>query len=728
MRKIKNLLMMALLPLFSVALMVACENPGVDDGTGNGNGENETPITPPDVEKDSKIVLGSRSVSAAVSGGTCFMDYEITNPHQGEKISAVAAEDWVSNFNTSLSGAFSFDVAANDSNEARETFVTVSYRYAEDVTFTVRQGARTASSFSLEKVEGTNEYFSLTVNIYPEDATLPYIVMSASPSYIESEGLETAEELYMDDFLYFEYLGRFHGMSAVEVMQKRAKVGTQKGVTIGQATPGDTYVVYCYYFDYESGALLSDVARFDVTVDYPKVTEVGEDYFTFDYTIEGPRVFTDVKSSTDVDYYYDIMSETELEYAKSKGYTYESYIQLWWSTIVANFLHKDSLSPADTKAQNTCQGTNSDGSSRSTYAYDLLAETNYYIFAFNMDDNALCVTKPILRKITTGAVEPSDNQLTLTVEDVTAYRATVNITATADAYEDAYVSHIATKAEWNSWGFNDAQRQKYVRENLGLEYMWGSKTVKYSNIEPDTEYVAFAFGLYGGVVTTQLWTAEFTTKSDAPGEVDITLVDHGYYDPADLATSGDPSIEQLFGNASYQDSAIVPIDIEFSKKNHGHYFIEAYNWTNRYDEYNDEQYLSGLIWQIENKGTYTATDTYFLFPWDSRIVVVAIVVDVNGQYSSLFKREYNVSYDGVNTDIDSFVSWWNSWQSNSGGAELQSLVIEAPKAEAKAEAEVIEVDASISKVKAAKSLVKASEREFNFAKVTPDAVELNATR
>lgn len=728
MRHLKNLLLMVLLPLVGVVLFASCEK---DPNTDKGNDKEQTPGNDdpefPDVEKDSVIVLAQKSISAAVAGDTCFMEYDITNPHQGEKITLTSAEDWVSDFDTSLSGAFSFKVAANDGNEAREALVTVSYRYAEDVVFTVKQSALTKAGFTVEQITGVEEYFSFTVNIFPENKTLPYIVMSASPSYIEEFDLYTSEALYQDDYDYFEWLGSFHGETAVGIMQLRAKVGDAMNITIDSATPGDTYILYCYYFDYDSGALISEVNRFEIVVDHPTVKEVPDTYYTFNYEIEGPRVHTDVKSSTADNYYYDVMTKAELDLAVSKGYTREEYVQLWWSRIVAGNVNDGNYTPYDFMAANTCQGTRKDEvtgeeAPRSTWSYDLAANTDYYLFAFNMDDNALCVTKPILHPFKTGSVEPSDNQITIEVDGVTAYRAEVNITATYDKseenYRHAYVSHYATKDEWSKFGTTDAARMDYIRKNVPLEYMWGDNTVVYSNLKADTEYVVYAFGMYGGVVTTQLWTKSFTTKSDAPGEVDITLKDLGYYDSTDLATL--PGLESFAGDSK----AILPVSIEFSKKNHGDFFFSIYDWTGRYDELPDDQYLAGLLWSIETYGSFPATDTYVPLDWDGRYVAVAIVVDANGQYSKLMKREYNTSYAGAEKDLTKFTSWWDSWH---GGVGLQSLVVtEAPKAETKGN--VIEVDASISKVKAAPTYLKASQCERKAKETTPEPTALNATR
>ena len=733
MKNFKNFLLMGLLPLFGLALLASCEK---DPQTDNGNDPQR-----PSTEKDSMIVLKSKTVTAAVAGGTCYLEYEIVNPHDGEKITAEAADSWVSDFNTSLSGALSFKVAANTGDEARETLVTVSYHYAEDVTFTVKQGALTTAGFSVEQVTGNQEYFSYTVNVFPEDKTMPYIVMSASPAYLEGF---TDEDLYKDDFDYFKYIGSFHGDSAVEIMQQRARQGDAYDVTVNGATPGDTYVFYCYYFDYDSGALLSAIDRFTITVEHPEVKPVDDNYFTFSANVVGPRVFAEVTSSTEADYYFDVMHEQELKDALKYGFTEESYIQYWWATIVANLKHKENLSCAAILAQNTCQGMNTETNEpRSKWTYDLLAETSYYLFAFNMDENALCVTTPKLYKFTTGKVEPSDNQLTIAVSDITSYRATVNTTATygksEENYRHAYIVDIATLEDWNKFGTTDEARMRYIAQNFGHEYMWGNKTIGFTNLKAETDYVVYAFGLYGGVPTTQLWTSQFKTKSDAPGEVDIELVDHGYFDPADLAT--EPGLE-FFGSDGYSGKAIFPIEITFTEKNFGDYFLEIYDWSchacggdgcgscantgKRFDIYDDSQYISGLLWQIETKGSYTTTNTYTMLNWNGYYTIVALVVDVNGQYSKLFKKDVRPVYENAG-DVADFVDWYYGWQDGgSSGPGLQSVVVEETPAEAKAN--YIEVDASVAKTSIKGNYLKASEREFNYEVATPEVDAISATR
>ena len=94
--------------------------------------------------------------------------------------------------------------------------------------------------------------------------------MSAGPSYIVNSELETGEDFYEDDIAYFAWVGSFYGQSAVEIMNIRAKIGDQRGITVGDGAAGVPYTFYCYYFDPNSGALTSEVAFFEITTQKPE--------------------------------------------------------------------------------------------------------------------------------------------------------------------------------------------------------------------------------------------------------------------------------------------------------------------------------------------------------------------------------------------------------------------------------------------------------------------------
>ena len=60
--------------------------------------------------KDSTINLKATEVEASLKGGTYAMEYTISSPHEGEVVTATAADDWVYDFDNSVDGVLSFKV------------------------------------------------------------------------------------------------------------------------------------------------------------------------------------------------------------------------------------------------------------------------------------------------------------------------------------------------------------------------------------------------------------------------------------------------------------------------------------------------------------------------------------------------------------------------------------------------------------------------------------------
>ena len=657
MRTFTNLLKFGILPLLCFALAMGCTEPTPEPG-------GDTPTH----TKDSVIKLGKTTVSASLAGGTYLIEYTIENPHQGEKISAEAAEPWVKNFNYGITGALGFEVEANPTDETRECLVTVKYRYAEDVVFTVKQGAAVKAGFALENVTVT--YFDYTVDVIPEDKTLPYIVMSASPEYIIASGFETGEDYYEDDVAYFAWLGQFYGMSATQIMQERAKVGDQRGITVSNGASGVPYTFYCYYFDYDSGALLSDVTFFTVETAKPQKQEVD---FTFDYSVDSCLVTADVTPNGGYtgDYYFDVLNSIQVnDYLENLEFLNNDpsrVVEYWWANAVQEMM-KD-MSNAEIVAAYTCVGSNPDGSPKSYYEFELLAEHDYYLFAFAMDENGLCCSTPKVEKFTTGSVEMSNNEITPAVSNLTSRTATFTFTPTNDDY---YVAGWEKASDWATYGSNDAERQAYLLANMDYYLLKGTATTNVIDLEMETEYVLYAFGSRGGVATTsQIFTTTFKTKG-MNGDVSIELVDNGYYDASDFANHA--GYEYLSNYAGY---CIFPIEISFSSDNHGAYFFDTYNWTGRHESeyYNDEQYIDGLVWSINEYGSSTATHTYTFLEFGGKYEFVAIVFDADGQMSKLFRQWIEPTYDGCGDAAD-YVAWWDAYQDSQSGVGLQSLVLD----------------------------------------------------
>lgn len=659
MRKFIDFVKFGVLPLLCLALAVGCQE-GPDDETNK-----------PQFEKDSVIKLGKTTVNVGVGGGSQLLEYTIENPHQGEKISAEAAAEWVNGFNYGITGALQFNVDANEGTEARECLVTVKYRFAEDVVFTVKQGARTNAGFKLENV--SSDLFSYTVDVIPDDKTAPYIIMSADATYIYQSGFEKPEDFYEDDFFYFGWLGQFYGKDAVGIMQEKSFIGDERDRTIGGGVSGVPHTIYCYYFDWTTGALISDIAMFEITTKEPDKQSVE---FTVDYTVEGPLVKADVVPvGYEGAYYFDMLNgllvDSYLEAFDFLQNDPAEAVEYYWSNAVWSM--SQDMSYDEIVSFYNCKGNYDDGTPRSHYEFELLANHDYYLFAFAMEEHGLPCSKPQIVKVTTGDVEPSDNVITTSVTNVTAQSVTINFETTNNDY---YIAGWEKASDWATFGNNDAERQQYLLTNRSYELIKGNYSQNVIGLEPETDYVLYAFGSRGGVATTDyIATTPFKTRKISGGLASIEVVDNGYYVAGDLA---ELSGWEFLGNDSYSGKMILPLEFKITGEWTA-FFNTIWDWTGRSDIYTDQQYRDNLVWSINKYGSMSPDKTYTILNNDSYYEIVSLVVDQYGDFSDVAKLCVSTSYAGAKTDAAEFEAWWNAGK-DEGGAELSSLVYdEEPK-------------------------------------------------
>lgn len=682
MKIVKNLLW----SLMCLTFVVSCSEAPTDEPNKPDNGVI-------DGTKDSRIKLDQNEVSVGVDGGTCTVTYTILNPKDNTKVEATSTQPWVKDFKLNTEGAIRFTVEPNDGEgaEPRECLVEVSYRYADPVVFKVKQSARINKSFSLENI--TANYFDLYIDIIPEDKTTPYIVMSASPEYIIASGFKTGQDFYEDDVAYFAWMGSFYGQSAAQIMQEKAKVGDVRGQKVGKGSPGVTYTIYCYYIDYTTGALISDVCLMPVKTASPKLSDVE---FTMSRElVDGCMASVDVTPiGYDGDYYFDVLPKAlvdsylyELVDLEGKPYlnSVEEVIEYWWSNAVGEMV-AEGVSTTQIIADYTCVGTNSDGTPRSHFDFELLAEVEYYLFAYTMEENGLCSSVPQVELFKTEPVAKSDNEITIAVDKVTARTAQITFTPSNNDY---YVAGWEKASDWAKYGNNDAEIMEYLLHNIEYALLKGPEAVSVLDLEPDTEYVVYAFGSRGGCATTsQIFSQRITTKSGGEGSVNISVKDLGYYDAADLATFEG---YEFFGGEYYSGAAILPVEIEFDSEDHGDWSFDIYNWTGRHESeyYNDKQYIDGLVYNINTEGCLTTTKTYSILEFGGKYMIVAVVLDSDGAFSKLYKRWVEPTYDGVG-DPEVYVNWWNEYQDSLNYddpvegegdevVETQSLVVDSAK-------------------------------------------------
>ncbi len=102
-------------------------------GSSEGGETPETPAPVLDITTTSPIAVGAEGDVATVA-------YTITNPVEGQSVTASADQSWVNDFDYTVAGEVSFAVEAN-TGAAREATVTLAYDGAESKTIKVSQAA-----------------------------------------------------------------------------------------------------------------------------------------------------------------------------------------------------------------------------------------------------------------------------------------------------------------------------------------------------------------------------------------------------------------------------------------------------------------------------------------------------------------------------------------------------------------------------------------------------------
>lgn len=631
--------------------------------------------------KDSTINLKATEVEASLKGGTYAMEYTISSPHEGEVVTATAADDWVYDFDNSVDGVLSFKVKASEDGKSRETIVTVKYRFAYSANFTVKQGSNmTDKKIKIELVE-TN-LFDFTVKFIPEDKTKPYIIQSDGKLDLILNNITTGEQLYENDFAYFNIACGWYGQSVVQFMQSIAKMGDHTQI-VKNGTSGGTYTVHAYYFDYKTGALVSEVATLDVTTKTPeKVTAEFDMTFEVDGT-EVTATVTPKNPEETGDYYFDILNGVILNGFVEHFDNEAAFMEYFWANSIFEMTLNEEMSAEQIIGKYSCVGNDINGNPMHTCTFELLANWDYYLFAFKMDpETGLCKSVPQWVKISTGDAKPSDISVGITYTNITSYSATATVTPSNNDY---YICNFVTTEEWNALGADDAARKAKILADGNWELTKGNDTYYLSNLTPGTEYVGYAFGSRGGVATNdRMDTFKFTTKSDEYSDLTFELADLGYYAANELANVDDDQIASIFSSDAIKDQVVFPIrpivkDKDGNVLKEGDYkmFLYDYYYADSTDAlYGDKEWTDHFIYLMQQvelgvlQGGF-AENTYYFAPWDENYIFLGVVIDNDGYMSKRFERRVTPNLDGAG-DVADFITWWYEWHENStSGPGLQ---------------------------------------------------------
>lgn len=461
--------------------------------------DQEKPEPPKD---ETKLEFQQTEVTVSPDGGEGSVLYTITNPVEGATLTATSDQTWVHDF-TVTDKAINFIADAND-DAAREATVTVKYTEEVSATFKVKQ-PESEAPFQVTIPEETITETSAIVNVYPKDKEMGYVMLSIAKDYYdtmdETQIIAEIKALYESYAAYYEVsLEEF--MTQNEILEYGDLENAQ---FTGLDPDSENYILTV-------GMNTSCEAQSELVATYfrTKAVEKIDMDFTFEFIVDGPYVTMNVEATPEDEYFYfDAVDPVALE---ESGISVDEAIE----QIIAQNIEFGAIfgmSPEDMVKALCSLGFG-------TYDFELEAEKEYIGAAAGVSLAGLVITDAATENFTTGAVQPSDNQITLEIVSVNVDRAALKVTTTN---EDPYGLVIAEQADYAGMD-DDAILEALVSdENVYINEVAGNWEGNVTGLDPETDYVIYAFGYLAGTATTGLSSVEFTTiKAGDPKEFTFT--------------------------------------------------------------------------------------------------------------------------------------------------------------------------------------------------------------
>ena len=597
--------------------------------------EGTDPVPPDDPvveEPVPEIMADSVLASFPVGGGEFSFSYYIKDACEGGSLSAWSDASWMSSFTVSAD-MISFKVAENLSGEERSSEIKMAYLYNGKKT----EASVAVSQLAIDVVPG-DEAFDIKieelsqvyarVRVIPADADLAYSSMFVEKSFYDELGssdealfdylVEMYEGYALDAGMPLEdYLASQNGLRKGEGVVELSGMKTDSeyyAFAVGMSYDGEqTTGLYKVLFKTLSLELIDMSFDMDVRVDGTAA------YVTIEPDVQYQRyVFDAVNSSTIA--VEDILS------------VYQDYI----SSVIKDYVNFG-MSVEQAVMQISSVGTVTD------YRFDLDEYTSYYLFAIAIDKEGVLISRPGVTEFTTEGVKQSDNEITITVSNIKERSADYELVATN---EDNYV-FVWREASVYA-GMSDEQIINDIisqDEVMRTSQYSGDKSGTFSGLKPGTDYVAYAFGYYGGFANTGLFKTSFTTQAQMLSDVTFWLEHEKYF-------LGD-EVKEIYPDLyPYMDGkAVLPVTA-MTEGDAGGYFYHVF--AGDITDPSSSNYATDdyLYEALTNQG-YTAPATLLYLDFGQTFTLVGFASDHDGHYGPVYREVIFLTEDGV-SPIDEF--------------------------------------------------------------------------
>ena len=509
----------------------------------------------------------------------------------------------------------------------------------------------TSFSIVVEEVHASKAITQIT----PEDAEMYYVMFLDEVSYLQFNGIATAEQLWEDDYTAFENGALNNGMNLKEYMVAANIVfqGTQR-VQWNNVRPGVNSVLYIYGVQFsEDGASYEAVTDIAWTTIQPEYAPLQEVAFNVEASVKGAEVELSIKPENWDGYYLVKIVDANDELYVGEGVAFDDdYMKIiadeWVVALSSNLAGGH---PLENILDEVCyKGDKLIATQLDSYV--LYSALVYPVAEY--DGFVQVVGKPSYVNFSTEEVGKSDMEIDIEISNCYVRVADLKITSTNP--EESYVLLITPTAYLPEGYDNQTLLDYALGEFSYYTYTFkGEITSHLNTLYPNTEYIVVTFGYSGGVVTTDVYSKVFKTQKEGKCELEVTdVVVGGPYRPTDLYNY-DPETFKYYTKPYYYDSVqfIVTLEVKTSEPTRDifSYFVskDDYEWggydTTFYDLLIDTCDPLALTEGFWDYGAYYACAAAF---------------DYKGDVTPMYKSElYNWTMDDFRP-VEEFIEKWES--------------------------------------------------------------------
>lgn len=456
--------------------------------------------TPEEQVKPPVFELEVPEMTVSSESGEVSVPYVLENADERIELKSVHTAEWIVSVDTDRTGEVVVRYGENEGTEVREAEVDLLYG---DIvrTFCLKQlgteDTEPAAPFAVD-IRDVSEV-EVVFNVRPADPEMTYALLALPEEMSENY---SDEELFQLILEYFSEIAESFGCSLEELLETEVLLsGNVSNARISGLVPDTEYHLLVFGAD-ASGKLTSEIVR--ESFETLPIEQVSVD-FDFEFVDNGTYA-PDIKvipSDNQVRYFSYVVTREEYELNDKPM---EDHAQNYVDMLLGLLTGMGGMSLEQALSSILVSG-------EYTYQHELQAETEYIAYAVAVNELGYVCSEAGTADFTTGTVESSGNEITISLSNINVDRVDYRIETTTD--EQYYFT-----VEESSWkeGMSDEEileaLSKYV---YSFELHSGDLEGTYRPLTPGTEHFLYCFGYEGGKPTTDLIKVPFTTLTD-PGD------------------------------------------------------------------------------------------------------------------------------------------------------------------------------------------------------------------